>query len=262
MKPLDEAYANAAYIPDAESYPPRWQREAKAYREVLGARAELGITYGETDRQSIDFFHPAQPSKGTLTFVHGGYWKAFDKRSWSHLAKGALDAGWTVAMPGYDLCPDVRISEITLQIARATILIAERTEGLIALTGHSAGGQLVSRMLAPDILSASVLKRIARIAPISPVADLEPLLDTTMNEILRLDADEARSESPVNSPKPDVPVEIWVGGSERPVFLEQAEALASAWSVPRVVVPEKHHFNVIEALSDRNSDLIGFLTSK
>lgn len=261
MNPLDDAYANAAYIPDADAYPPRWQREAKAFREALGARAELDVAYGSTDRQVIDFFHAQGLAKGTLVFVHGGYWKAFDHRSWSHLADGALAKGWSVAMPGYDLCPDLRISEITQQIAKAIELIASRTEGPIALTGHSAGGHLVSRMLAPGVLANAVHQRIQRVAPISPVADLLPLLETTMNDVLGLDAVEARAESPVYAPTPQAAVEVWVGGAERPVFLEQANRLATAWSVPVVVVPKKHHFDIIEALSDQESDLVRFLTN-
>ena len=259
MKPLDDAYANAPYIPDADSYPPRWQQEAKAFRDALGARAELGIRYGESDRQVVDLFHPEGPATGALIFVHGGYWKAFDQRSWSHLAAGALASGWAVAMPGYDLCPDARISEITQQIAEATALIAARAQGPMALTGHSAGGHLVCRMMDPAVLGVEVRERIRCIAPISPVADLVPLLETTMNDVLHLDANEAQAESPVSAPAPKTAVKVWVGGAERPAFLEQAHALAVAWSVPEVVVPHKHHFDIIEALSDPTSDLVQFL---
>ncbi len=228
---------------------------------ALGARAELGVRYGPSDRQAVDIFHTAGRPKGTVVFVHGGYWKAFDRNSWSHLAQGALAAGWTVAMPGYDLCPDVRIRDITQQIASAVTLIAERTDGPLALTGHSAGGQLVCRMLDPALLPDTIRQRITRVAPISPVADLPPLLETTMNDVLRLDMEEAEAESPVNMPAPDTTVSIWVGAAERPVFLDMAATLATRWAAPEVIVPEKHHFDVIEALSDADSDLVRFLTA-
>ena len=183
-------------------------------------------------------------------FVHGGYWKAFDKSNWSHLAEGPLAHGWTVAMPSYDLCPDVHISAITEQMVAALALAAQKTEGPIRLAGHSAGGQLVARLA-----GLSVDKRVQRVVPISPVADLEPLLQTTMNDDLRLDILEARSESPINYGKPDVPVHVWVGSDERPVFIEQSQQLSNAWGCDLTLAPDQHHFNVVEALAKADSAL-------
>lgn len=254
---LDDAYANAAYIEGAEGYPPRWEAAAKAFRESLGARAQEGVSYGPSARQAFDFFQPEGVARGTMIFVHGGYWKAFDRSVWSHLAAGALARGWAVAMPGYDLCPDVRISEITRQIAAAVTRIADRTFGPLALAGHSAGGQLVCRMTDPLVLPVEIRDRIKQMVPISPVADIAPLMETSMNEILRIDAAEALVESPVNMQPPHgLDVTVWVGADERPVFLEQAEMLARSWGARRVVDEGKHHFDVIDALEDPDSPMI------
>ncbi len=83
------------------------------------------------------------------------------------------------------------ISEISTQIAAALTEVANRTQGTIVLSGHSAGGHLVARMTDPLLLGAEVRDRITRIVPISPVADLAPLLQTEMNDTLRLDEAEA-----------------------------------------------------------------------
>jgi len=253
---LDDAYANAAYIDGADSFPPRWEKEAEAFRASLGARAQCNVRYGPSDRQKFDLFQPEGVSRGTAVFVHGGYWKAFDKNYWSHLAAGPLARGYAVAMPSYDLCPDVRISEISTQIAAALAEIANRTQGTIVLSGHSAGGHLVARMTDPLLLGAEVRDRIARIVPISPVADLLPLLQTEMNDILQLDEAEAEAESPVNmTPPHGVDVTVWVGADERPAFLEQAETLARSWGARQVVAEGKHHFDVIDPLAEPDSDL-------
>ncbi|MEM6887494.1 MAG: alpha/beta hydrolase [Pseudomonadota bacterium] len=260
---LDDAYSNAPYIADAAAYPPRWTAKAEAYRAAQGDGARLGEHYGPGARQRFDLFLPPGAPAGLIVFVHGGYWKAFDRTVWSHLARGGVEAGWAVALPGYDLCPDVRISDITQQTVQAVTAIAELVSGDIVLTGHSAGGHLVSRMLAPDLLPAEVAARVRRAIPISPVADLRPLLETSMNKILQLDPAEAAAESPVNQPAPrDVDVSVWVGGDERPAFLDQARWLADAWGIGHVVVPGKHHFDVIEALEDRDSTLLGLLTGR
>ena len=256
---LDDAYANAAYIPEAGAYPPRWAGEAAAFRDALGPRAATDLPYGDGARERFDLFRPEGPAKGCVIFVHGGYWKAFDKSTWSHLAAGSLARGWAVAMPSYTLCPEARISAITGQIAAAVKAVSEAVAGPLVLTGHSAGGHLVARMLAPGVLSDAVAARIARVVPISPLSDLEPLLRTSMNEVLRLDPEEARRESPVHQPAPAVPVTVWVGADERPAFLDQAEWLARAWGVPCEVVPGRHHFDVIDALADARSDLVALL---
>jgi alpha-beta hydrolase superfamily lysophospholipase len=163
-------------------------------------------------------------------------------------------------MPGYVLAPEARIAEITGQIRAAVESIAARTEGPLVLTGHSAGGHLVARMLCPDVgLPDAVRERLRRVVPISPLADLHPLLETTMNDDLRLDAAEAAAESPVDHPAPATPVHVWVGGAERPAFLDQARWLATAWDVPLTIAAERHHFDVIDALAKPESDLLNLL---
>ena len=258
----DDAYANAAYIPDAADFPPRWARQSAAFRAALGDRAQIGLRYGDSDRQVFDLFHPEAVLKGTVVFVHGGYWRAFDRSIWSHLAAGPLGQGWSVAMPSYDLCPEVRIGQITRQIADAVQDIAARTTGPISLTGHSAGGHLVARMLDPSLTSGSLSARLHRVVPISPLSDLRPLMRTAMNADFQLTEQEARAESPVLMTKRhDTPVSVWVGGQERPAFLDQAGWLVKAWGAAHVIVPDRHHFDVIDALADAKSDLVSVLTS-
>lgn len=257
---LDDAYANGAYIAGADSYPPRWAAEAAAFRTALGARARIGLRYGAAEREVFDLFLPEGDAAGTVIFVHGGYWRAFDRSSWSHLAQGALAQGWAVAMPSYTLCPENTITGITNQIAAAVTEVAAQTDGPLVLTGHSAGGHLVARMLAPGMLPARVAERVARVVPISPLSDLEPLLKTSMNADFGMDAAEARAESPIHQPAPDVPVTVWVGGDERPAFLDQARWLAEAWDVSCHIEPGKHHFDVIDALADPESALTRLLT--
>lgn len=258
---MDAAYSNSDHVPDSADYPPRWTAEAEAFRADLGPRAELDLPYGDHPRERFDLFRPEGAAQGLAVFVHGGYWKAFDKSTWSHLAAGPLARGWAVAMPSYRLCPDVRIAEITREIAAAVTAMAGRVAGPVRLAGHSAGGHLVSRMCAPGMLPADVAARLARVVPISPVADLAPLMQTSMNEILAIDAEEAAAESPVNQPAPQAPVTVWVGGAELPAFLDQAERLAQAWGVEWRAPEGQHHFNVIEPLAEPDSALTRALLS-
>lgn len=249
---LDDAYANAAYIPDADGYITRWKSDAAAFRDrTMG---EVDLSYGEGPRHKLDLFHPQRLAKGLVVFVHGGYWLRFDKSYWSHLAQGALDQGWTVAMPSYDLCPDVSITEIGQQIAAAIAFAAARVPGPIRLVGHSAGGQLVARMGTP-MTGARWQDRVKKIIPISPVADLAPLMQTSMQSKLMIDGDEVLRESPIHLRPPTAPVTVWVGADERPAFLSQARGLADAWNCKLVVDDGRHHFDVIAGLAENESNL-------
>lgn len=259
---LDDAYANAAHIPGAGNYPGRWRAAAKAFRDELSAagRARLDLPYGEGAREKFDLFLPKDAAQGLLVFVHGGYWLDFSRSDWSHFAAGGLASGWAVAMPSYDLCPSIRISGITRQISHAIEAASKLVAGPLSLTGHSAGGHLVSRMLASGVLSQDCAHRLSHVVPISPLSDLRPLMKTSMNADLGLTPQEAEAESPVFQPAPTVPVNVWVGGDERPVFLDQATWLTEAWACGLTVVPGKHHFDVIDALSDPQSELVILLT--
>lgn len=249
---LDDDFACAPYIEGGAEYMPRWARLAAAFR---AGRPPEEIAYGPSERQVLDLWQPEGACHGTVVFVHGGYWHLFHRSDWSHLAHGALERGWAVAIPGYDLAPQVSIPQITQQIAAAIGAVADRQQGPLRLTGHSAGGHLVSRMLDP-ILSGPWKDRIARVLPISPVTDLVPLLQTSMNTHFKMDKDEAQAESPVLQARPDVPVHIWVGEMERPVFLQQAQQLAHAWACSRTIDAGKHHFDVIEGLQYPDSAMM------
>lgn len=257
---FDDRYANAAYIQNADAFITRWTKSAAEFRDLALARgkAELDVSYGATNRQCYDLFEPEQAARGTMIFVHGGYWLRFDKSYWSHLAQGALECGWRVVMPSYDLCPSVSIAQITQQIAKLTQQIAARFSGPLSLAGHSAGGHLVARM--GQVLANDITARIAHIVPISPVGDLRELVHTKMNADFALTATAAAQESPLLHPAPSVPVTVLVGGDERPVFLEQARTFGTNWDARVIIADQKHHFDVIDALCEANSDVVTLLT--
>lgn len=255
----DDAYANGDYIEGAAEFPDRWADAAEQYRlhEYSAGRARLNLPYGDKPRQQFDLFLPESRAEGVVVFVHGGYWRAFDNKSWSHLAAGPNARGWVVAMPSYTLAPDARIAEITQEIRAAVHEIATKTQGPMVLCGHSAGGHLVSRMLCHDVqLSPDVAGRLSAVVPISPLADLRPLIHTKMNDDFRMDEAAAAAESPMleTNPRP-ARVHVWVGGDERPVFIDQAHWLAEAWDAGLTATSGEHHFNVIDGLADPDSPL-------
>lgn len=257
--PENRAYENSAYIPGADAFRTHWAEEAARFR--ASARAELDIAYGIGPRERYDLFLPQGAPRGLAVFIHGGYWMAFDKSTWSHLAAGAVARGMAVMVPSYPLCPEVRISAITLSIGAAIAHAAEKVAGPIVVSGHSAGGHLAARMACVDgPLPAEVAARLARVVPISPLSDLRPLMATSMNEMLQLTPQEARAESPVLCDPLSVDVVSWVGDGERPQLRRQARILALMWeglarSVRYVEAQDRHHFDVVADLTNPEADL-------
>ena len=255
----DDAYANGAHIAGAERWPAAWIEPARDFREAMldASRAQLDLAYGGGRRQRLDLFLPQGTPRGVVFYIHGGYWRAFDKSVWSHLAAGSVAHGFAVAMPSYTLCPEVRISAIVAEIAAALIHAATLIDGPLLLTGHSAGGHLATRMLCADApLPAALRARIRNTVSISGLHDLRPLMRTKMNTDLRLDEAEAAAHSPaLLVPHQQARLVCWVGAAERPEFIRQNELLANIWTGLGIEAfafaePDRHHFSVIEGLVD------------
>ena len=260
----DDAYTNGAHIAGGDEYMARWTQAAQNFRDDaqgLGG-AKLDLAYGDRPRNRVDLFLPKNEPKGLFVFVHGGYWMRFDKSFWSHLAQGAIGSGFAAALPSYTLCPDTRIAGIVREVGAAIVFAAQQIAGPIRLAGHSAGGHLVSRMISlSSPLPEAVRRRIAHVMSISGVHDLRPIMSTQMNATLKLDREEARAESPaLLEPLPGARLTCWVGAGERAEFIRQNALLANIWrglgaATQCVVEDNRHHFNVVEGLSDPHSPL-------
>ena len=263
----DDAYANAAFINNSEEIVAGWEKKANHFRlkKLKSEKAKLDIAYGASDRQKYDIFQPDTKPLGSVIFVHGGYWIDFDKSYWSHFASGVLANGHRCIVPSYDLCPTVKISDINGQIKDLICYVLKNYDGMISLTGHSAGGHLVSRMVSTEQwkrfkLRSDLLNRLNHVVAISPITDLRPLLKTSMNKKLKLNYNTAEQESPVFHTKINVPFSILVGENERPAFLSQAKYLSQAWSCSKLIAKGKHHFNILDDLENERSRLVNLLT--
>jgi acetyl esterase/lipase len=261
----DDAYANAPHIPGGDGFPEAWATSARRYRERLAAaaRARLDIVYGPRPRNRLDLFLPAGAPKGLVVFVHGGYWRAFDRSDWSHLAAGAEQSGLAVALPSYTLCPDNRIAGIAREVAAAIATAAGLVDGPLYLAGHSAGGHLVARLVCRgSSLPATVATRLRNVVSISGLHDLRPLLQTGLNATLGIDEAEAQAESPaLLRPMADLRLTCWVGAAERPEFIRQSALLANVWrglgAETRLVEEAgRHHFDVINGLESSGHPLL------
>lgn len=261
---LEAEYNNRARVPEHADIFLRWAREAEDFRaEMLKAgRAELGLSYGDTPRQTIDLFAAEQAEHTPLAiFVHGGWWRSLEPSTFSQMARGLNANGATVAVVGYDLCPNVSIAAIVDQIRRACAFLWQRLGRRMLVYGHSAGGHLAAAMVATDWASLYP-KAPPDLVPaawaVSGVFDLSPLLQISVNQDLRLDAEEARRLSPASWSVPQGRVfDAVVGGLESSEFKRQGQLIVKAWQGAAETrydeVPGANHFTVIDPLADPQS---------
>jgi len=252
---LEAQYNNRALVPDHPAVMQRWRETAESARTATPPQQ---IAYGSGPREVMDLFEVA-PDAPVAVFLHGGYWQALDKDWFSGLAPALVAHGVSLAIPSYDLCPDVRLGRILHQVRAAVEAVRARTGSRPLVFGHSAGGHMAACMLSEGRASAAVA--------LSGVFDLAPLIPTSLNVALKLDAAEAAALSPVHWPVPNgsTPggsvLDCVVGGDESPEFLRQSRMMADLWGGKGVqtryqALPGLNHFTVLDPLFDADSALV------
>src|ERR1019366_1568715 len=137
--------------PDHPEIFARWAREAAAYR-AAARDAEFALAYGLSPRQTLDLFPAKDNDEMTALalFIHGGWWRSVEPAMCSQVAPGPNARGLTVAVAGYDFCPQVSIATIIEQMRAACLWLWRRYRKRIFVYGHSAGGHLAACLLAQD----------------------------------------------------------------------------------------------------------------
>ena len=280
---LTAQYNNRARIPEHAQIFERWAQASALAREQPACR--IDVPYGPGAAQTLDVFPAANGAANApvLVFIHGGWWRALDKRDHSFVAPAFTHAGAMVVVPNYALCPAVSIETIALQMVSAlawTHRHAAQYGGdpaRIVVAGHSAGGHLAALLLTcrwhevgrdlPANLVQSALS-------ISGVFDLEPLRRTPFLQAdLRLTRATVARLSPAGLPAPEGRLYATVGGDESEEFLRQNALIRSRWGARAVPVCEAiagtNHLNVLHELADPQArlhrlalDLLGLPAAK
>ena len=263
----DDAFNNFVNVENPNSLIEEWREKSSSFKSNSTAigKMELGIPYGDHPREKYDLFLPKKQSRGTIIFLHGGFWFRTGREHWSFTAQGMLSQGWSVMIPSYPQAPDVKITQITHSISKLVYKILDDCNGPVRMIGHSAGGHLASRMICKNFLKKNMGNHIEQVISVSGLYDLRPLLMTKLNDILTLDHEEAVRESCFLYDPIDTKLTCWVGANERPEFLRQNRILTEAWSkksrnIESYYDPGKDHFSVIDQLEEKESLLTQIIT--
>jgi len=188
----------------------------------------------------------------------------------SFLAVPFTERGVDVAVIGYDLCPSVTITRISEEAREALAYLWRNAAELginrerITVMGHSAGGHVTEMMMGTDwpAFGADLPGSLIQSGiPVSPLSLLEPVRLTSLNDNVRMDAEEAAAESPMlnHPPLTDAPQLLVVGGKETTEFHRQAHMYQDAFAtterkIDLYIVPDVDHFDEINVLADPDSD--------
>jgi arylformamidase len=256
---LEAEYDNRSRVPEHPVIVSAWQRDAAAFRQCK--RGKLDLPYGVRERNRLDLFSAdGEESHPLILFIHGGYWRTFDKLSFSHMAEGALTHRFSVAVPSYSLCPQARVADIIDEMRQCCLFLWHRLKQPLVVAGHSAGGHLAAAMAATDWEKLGAPQNLVRAClAISGLFDLRPLVATSINNDLRLTRIDAQMASPLLWPPPkNILVDAWVGSEESAEYLRQSASLIAAWKGVGLEacyfeVENTNHFSVINALTDPQS---------
>ncbi|NNE22458.1 MAG: alpha/beta hydrolase [Rhizobiales bacterium] len=251
---------------------PRWLERSKQF--VDSANGKLDLVYGPRERNRLDLFPAQIPAgdapAGFILHIHGGYWQRGDKSIYSYIAEPFVKRGFAVALMNYQMCPDVRLGEITEQSRLAVSWLWRNAEDLgidrgnFNVMGHSAGGHQAVEMLFTDwSKEADDLPRdlISSAVAVSGIYDFEPILYCSENAGLRLDKDEARAVSPIyRHPASDAPLLLAHGLNEPPDMHRQSTDFHARFKdtsrrMDCIGVPGADHFETVDVLADDKSEL-------
>jgi len=218
--PLEYEFIPRLSVPNFEEYFREEQDRSKKIRASRGSI--LDVPYGVTERSKLDIFPGASKKLPTLVFVHGGYWRSRHKDEFNFVANAVDQAQAGVIVIGYELCPAYTVRQIVEQIRKALIWVTRNAGDYgcrgdqLVLCGHSAGAHLLAAQITVPWLSRELSHElISSMVLISGIYLLDPVLQISVNDDIRLTSDEARELSPMRyKPDPLIPIDIVVGDSE------------------------------------------------
>jgi acetyl esterase/lipase len=257
---LNQAQRNAAYDNNAavgNSAALIQERNAASAAFRAAHPARLDLAYGPRERNSWDLFPAENPDAPCLVFIHGGYWQRNSREDFSMMAEGVTAHGWSAALPGYSLAPQVTLKDIVAEIHAALDWLQRdgRKHGIagpVLLAGWSAGAQLAALALSHPLVVAGF--------GLSGVYELGPIRDTGLNDALRLTDEEVETLSPLRLTPVMKVFHIAYGTEELPALVNDARALhayRAAAHAPGYLIPvcHKNHFSILQELRNAGGEL-------
>lgn len=119
---------------------------ALAPRDRGATRAASDISYGDSPRERLDVYAPANAAgRPVIMFIYGGSWNSGSKDDYAFAGAAFASRGFVTVIPDYRLVPSVRFPDFIEDCAHAVRWAADHAAEYggdptrIVLVGHSAG---------------------------------------------------------------------------------------------------------------------------
>jgi arylformamidase len=257
-------------VPDFQAFRDRREKLNVAARPHLG---EQDVAFGPGELHKLDLYRPAGPGPFAVhCYLHGGYWRAQDKRNFAFVAPLLVRRGVLVGVLNYDLCPAATLDGAVASGLAGIEWVARSIAGhggdaaRVTLSGHSAGAHLIAAALATDWGARGVARDVIKGAlMISGIYDPTPAMRTTVNADLRLTPEICKRHNyEALPPRVRCPAWVMAGGDEPLHWIDQslryAQHLRRHGLKPGLVVsPGYHHFDIIDQYADPESEVARIL---
>jgi arylformamidase len=263
------------YRPFIAAYAER-SATARIEAEALGGRWLEG-RYGAAPTQRLDLCLPpgapgapgaAGGGTGLLVFIHGGYWQELSAHESLFAAAQCIGRGLAFAAIDYTLAPQASLAQIVGECRSAMRWLFEQAAGFgidrtnVVVAGSSAGAHLAAMVSLPAAGPGRPPHPPPRSAVlVSGIYALEPLIGTSVNAALGLDAEAAHAQSPLRHPLAGFPGTVLCWGEiETQAFKRQSLDFAAALrragtACTALEVPQRNHFDVVLDLADADTPL-------
>ncbi len=266
---LEREYSPSSRLPDGDYRPfvaEYVRASAAAWQEVTLSDSAIITTlpYGESTSQTIDLAVPADTVTPVplLVFIHGGYWQELSSNDSRFPAMDCIARGWAFAAVDYTLAPLATLPEIIEEVRVAIRTLHAKANELgvdvsqIFVSGSSAGAHLAAATNSDELDPP-----IRGLILVSGVYELEPLITTSINDAVGIDATIAADHSPLRADLANFPPTLiaW-GGNETSEFKAQSTSFATALEsagvqVSSLQVDGRNHFDVILDLATAGTEL-------
>jgi len=253
-------------VPDNATWSEK--RNAASLKNRSELKSFLDVPYGSSPREKVDIFPAGKPGAPVLVYFHGGYWRSGGKEQNAHFAGVFVKAGATVVVAGYDLAPNVTVTDIVREARSAIAWVYKNTSryggdpAKLHIAGISAGGHLVAMALAHDWANDGLPRDIIKgAAALTGVYDLDAVLPLSVNQEIRLTPEGARENSPLlHPPLPGAPLIVAVGGAEPQGWRGQSQEFfrlcrERGVECEYIEIPGAHHYSMGLELINRASPL-------
>lgn len=266
---LEREYSPSSCIDDIMVFIQQYINESKKAHKSLKDIIRSNIKYGPEERSYMDLFVPKSDAPLPIhVFIHGGYWQQLSKNESAFAAPNFVDHDVIFIALDYTLAPEASLFEIVDQTRRGIISILKSAHKFggdpdnITISGSSAGGHLVAEVISTDWKTYGYQQcPLKGTLCISGVFDLEPIVDTYVNEPLKMTKQDAYILSPLyHVPDESCPIIFTVGENETSEFHRQTDEYMKACAkkgiqTSYVAMPVFNHFDIVMNLNKKDSPL-------